>query len=215
MKKAIILGLSFAIFTGTTLAYDENREDGFQDATTSLGQKSSQQKLNEAIQKRQWYYFKNKIRDNGYKNRLNQQERHVYGKQSINVSERSTQAERDGELKDVPYYEERRETNKGQYSVPNNSKRNFRSRAIDYYVEGGDANDEAMSSNLIYGSTHKVRRIPVRAFKEEVGSINKEVRDEVRSIGRGDQIPTGYQKGSFRRGDSLRNFLHPYMNFDL
>lgn len=214
MKKVLILSLSFSIFTATTLAYDEHREDGFQNATTTIGKKSSQAKLNEAISKRQWYYFKNKIRNNSYKNRLNQQERHVYGKQSINVNEQSTQLKRDGELNSVPFYEERREATKGQYSIPNNSKRNFRSRAINYYVEGGDANQDAMSSNLIYGSTHKVRRVPIRAFKDEVGAINKKARNETRSIGREDQIPTGYQKGSFRRGDSLRNFMHPYMKFD-
>lgn len=215
MKKVLILSLSFAILSGTTLAYDENREDGFQNATTQIGQKSSQAKLNEAISKRQWSYFKNKIRDNSYKNRLNQQQRHIYGKQSINVNEQSTQLKRDGALNSSPFYEEVREANQGQYSVPNNSKRNFRSRAINYYVEGGDANKESMTSNLIYGSTHKVRRVPIRAFTDELGAINTTVRIGTRSIGREDQIPTGYQKNSFRRGDSARNFMHPYMSFDL
>ncbi|MCK5461263.1 hypothetical protein KAI58_04735 [Candidatus Gracilibacteria bacterium] len=213
MKKVLILTISFAVLSGTTFAYSETREDGFENPVSNLGQKSSQQKLNEAIKKRQWYYFKNKFRTTDYKSRTNQQIRRNIGKKEINVNERSTKVTRTGELKDVPFYDDRRELNQGQYNFPNNPKRNFRSRAIDYYVEGGDANKKSMQSGVIYGSTHKVSRIPIRAFTEALGKINLQNRNEIRFIGRKEQVPTGYQSTSFRRGDSIRNFMHPYMRF--
>lgn len=214
MKKTLILTLSLAALFGTTYAYSETRDDGFENPTTQLAQKSSQQKLNEAIKKRQWYYFKNKFRTNDYKSRPSQETRRNIGKREINVSERSTQVTRTGALKDVPYYGDRRELNRGQYSFPNNSKRNFRARAIDYYVDGGDANTESMQKGVIYGSTHRVSRIPIRAFASAIGKINLRNRNETRFIGRGEQVPTGYQATSFRRGDSIRNFMHPYMKFE-
>lgn len=64
--------MSFAaslLLTSTTFAFDEQMQDGLKDASQTLGQIRSAEKLEDAIEQRQYHYLKNKIRDNAYKNR--------------------------------------------------------------------------------------------------------------------------------------------------
>jgi|GEM_PF-5913756 len=70
MKKSLFLTFAAGILvSGTTMAFDEQFEDGLKDASQTLGQIRSAEKLQEAIKDRQYYYLKNKIRNGACKNR--------------------------------------------------------------------------------------------------------------------------------------------------
>lgn len=216
MKKALILGLILSFTaTGSVSAYSEHFEDGFANPVTAVGLQNSENTLEDAVKKRQWFYFKQKIRDAIYKNRLNQKQRHQYSKSVNHVDERSTQVERDGALRTVPYYQQRREYNNASY-IRTNPKQTFRKRAINYYLEGGVAGKDALSADVLYGSTHRVSRVPSTIFKENAitTSAKSSLLEGQRSIGRSAQVPTGYQKTTFRRGDSTRTYLSPYQRFE-
>lgn len=211
MKKTCLFTMAFTLLSGTTFAYTEHFEDGYTNPVTPTALTESQEKLRDAIQLRRSSYFKNKVRDGAYKNRKNQQERHIEGKKSIHVSERSTKSNREGELKFVPYYEDRDEHSNVSYYRPNR-KQTFRRRAINYYREGGYAGTTELKDNVIYGSQHKVNIIPSRWMKQnaDLEEITKDIRDVQRDIGESEQVATGYQKTTFRRGSSNRNFMSPY-----
>ena len=194
----------------STFAFSETREDGFNNPLTSVGQKTSGEKLTEAIKQRHSNYFKNKIRNLLYKNRKNQKNRHLSGMSDKNVSQRSTNMSRTGALNSVPFYSSRREMNKGSF-IRKNQKQVFRARAIDYYVDGGDANKEALNSGVIYGSQHKIKRVPSKIFTRSTADIKKAIIDVQKDMEKGEQVPTGYQKNTQRSGASHRNFIHPFM----
>ncbi len=215
MKKfttyALLFGL--AITAQSAFAYDEARDDGFADPTQSrLGRIYSEDLLQDAMKQRYYNYLRKKIRTNASKNRKSQYMRHIASRAQSNVNQKSTFLERDGELQDVPYYEDRRANSGLNTTVPNNPKRNFRVRAYDYYVEGGEAGKKALSENVINGQTHRVQR----AFYNESGNKNyadilSQVRAAQRQLDKADQVPTGYQSKTTRRGDWRWNLMHPYM----
>lgn len=218
MKKPLIYTFTAALLlSSTTFAFDEQMQDGLADATQTLGQVRSVEKLDEAIEQRQYYYLKNKIRNNSYKNRKNQWYRHIMSRANASTDEVSTFTRRSGELEDVPYYKQRRATTDTAISAPNNAKRNFRTRAYDYYVEGGNAGTDVLESDVVLSSEHKS---PSRYWSQAINSqgaadLISGIRAMQRNRRVNDQVPTGYQSTTFRRGDSSRNFLHPYMNFNI
>lgn len=214
MKKSLLLTFAAGILvSGTTLAYTEQFEDGLKDATQTLGQVRSVDKLDEAIKDRQYYYLKNKIRNNAYKNRKNQWYRHIMSRAQANTDEVSTFTSRTGELKDSPYYSQRRATTNRAISAPNNSKRNFRTRAYDYYIEGGDAGTKVLKEDVILSSEHEVETRYNYHTKNQSSAADliSGIRAMQKNRYTSGKVPTGYQTTTFRRGDSNRNYLHPYM----
>ncbi len=197
--------------SSTTFAYTEHFEDGFENPVTTAAQKSAQTRLDKSIMDRRYHYFKNKLRDDEYKNRKNQFYRHMVGQKSIHVNDRSTKVKRHGRLNFVPYYEDRKEYSNVSYVRPNR-KQTFRRRAINYYAEGGYAGKDELKEDVVYGSTHKVNIIPFMWMKRnsDLEDVTNDIRGAQRVIGKDEQVATGYQKMTFRRGDSFRNFMSPY-----
>ena len=211
MKNLSLFTFAFIFMSGTTFAYTEHFEDGFENPVTTVAQKSANTRLNDSIMDRRYNYMKNKIRDNAYKNRKNQFGRHLGGQKSIHVNDRSTQAKRSGELEFVPYYNDVKEHSNVSYVRPNR-KQTFRRRAINYYQEGGYAGKDELKQDVIYGSTHRVNIIPFKWFKRnnDLEEVTSDIRGIQRNIGKDEQVATGYQKTTFRRGSSTRNFMSPY-----
>ena len=139
-----------------------------------------------------------------------QRVRHLYGRESINVSDRSTGMVRTGALEDREKIRKR-----GSVSyIRANPKQTFKARAIDYYVDSGVAGKKAMESNVIYSSKYVVPRRFFRdpRYIQKLGDINAPIREANRFTGMPiDPAKTGYQKISYRTGASYRNFMHPYM----
>ena len=217
MKKTLLLTAAFGLFVASSAsAFTEQFEDGLKDPTKTLGQIRSVEKLDEAIKQRQYYYLKNKIRNNAYKNRKNQWYRHILSRANANTNEVSTFTDREGELKFSPYYSKRRGTSNASIAAPNNPKRNFRTRAYDYYVEGGSAGAEALKEDVILSSEHQA---PSRYWfhsknnNASTADLVANLRNIQRNRVTSERVPTGYQSTTFRRGDSRRNFLHPFMDF--
>lgn len=204
------------MLSSTAFAFTEQFEDGLDNATQTLGQVRSVEKLDEAIRQRQYYYLKQKIRNNAYKTKKNQQYRHIVSRAQANTDEVSTFANRTGALKNVPYYNQRRGTSGASLAAPNNAKRNFRTRAYNYYVEGGDAGEKALKDDVVLSSKHQSRTrywLHAKNNNASTADLIAGIRAIQKSKTRTTQVPTGYQSTTFRRGDSSRNFLHPYMNF--
>ncbi len=199
-----------------SFAYTEQFDDGFDNPLQPNGQKYAAERLDEAVKQRHYYYLKNKIRNGQYKNRKQQLYRHLISRAKKNAPQRSTQAKRTGALQDVPDYAHRRHSSSLVTDVPNNPKRNFRVRAYDYYVEGGEAGEEALTEDVINMATHRVPRIGHNKASSlsSVADVLAAIRNQQRKIGTSGRVPAGHQATTFRRGDSSRNFLHPYMNFD-
>ncbi len=212
MKKTFFLSFAASLLlSGTTFAYDEQMDDGFRDATLRNGQIAASEKLEEAIQLRQTNYLREKLRGTEQKNIKNQWLQHTLSRAMSGADGVSTFSDRSGELTD---YSGRRATTNTAITAPNNSKRNFRTRAYDYYIDGGDAGTEVLQQDVVISSEHTV---PAR---EQVSSKNRsnavpDIIAAIRAMQKNrktqDQIPTGEQKMTFRTGDSSRNFLHPYM----
>ncbi len=211
MKSISLFAFMFILMSSTTFAYTEHFEDGFDNPITTIAQKSAQKRLGQSIMNRRYRYFKNKLRDNSYKNRKNQFIRHIIGRKNINVNDRSTQIKRYGQFKFIPYYDDRKEFSNVSYIRPNR-KQTFKRRAINYYREGGYAGTKELKENVIYGSNHKVNILPFRWLKrnKSLEEVTLDIRDVQRVIGKDEQVATGYQKTTFRRGSSLRNFMSPY-----
>ena len=222
MKKTLLAATIFGFLSpfvaGDSHAYSQWRDSGdmkFQNLESVLLQKENRQELDAAIERRYYNFYKKHFINNGdYKSRTNQQMRHNYGRWMGRTNDRSTIPNREGELKTVNEYNERR-PNSQKSLVRSNSKQTFRARAIDYYVDGGDANTAALQSNVILGSEHKVPRFDSafekREKKSEIGEITAEIRDVQRSRKVSEKVPTGQQKNTYRKGASYRNFVHPYM----
>ena len=179
--------------------------------------KASQEDLSEAIDLRRGYYSKNKyVRTNDYKNRLNQIDRHRVSRYYGHTPDTATQMNRDGELVEVPYYEDRK-ANSETSLVRTNAKQIFRARAIDYYVDGGDADTDTLrSEGYVKSSEHKVQTVPIRWRAGEVGEAIKPTRDAIRVMETQEQAPGGTQTlRSSNAGASYRNFTHPFEYFYL
>jgi len=67
-------------------------------------------------------------------------------------------------------------------------------------------------ANELHNKGHKVNIIPFMWLKRNsnLEDITMDIRGAQKVIGKDEQIPTGYQKMTFRRGDSFRNFMSPY-----
>lgn len=218
MKKIFLLVLAFGIgmsYATTASAYAE--ESDLKVSPYSYANKRSiQQKLNDAIWRRYSnmetkHYYRNGVQ----KNRLYKEAVHKLSKKSGNVNERSTEAVRDGELKNVPFYAERKESSNPAL-VPNNPKRNLRARAIDYYVEGGDAGSDALRSGLIYGSQHTINRNGIlnTLWRWDAETVNS-LREVQRQLYSAPKIGAGQQRSrAINKADRTKEFFHPYMPED-
>lgn len=217
MKKSLLLTAAFGLFlSGNASAFTEQFEDGLKNPTQTLGQIRSVEKLDEAIKQRQYYYLKNKIRDNAYKNKKNQQYRHIVSRAQANTDEVSTFTSRSGALKHSPYYSQRRARTDVSLAAPTNAKRTFRTRAYNYYVEGGDAGTKVLEDDVILSSQHESKSrywFHQKHNQANAADLISGIRAIQKSRTNSGRVPTGHQSTTFRRGDSSRNFIHPFMDF--
>ncbi len=210
MKKMLIVSLALGmgiLFTSGAEAYKEPvRED-----TGSYSHRLSlQKKLNQALQHR-WSFFnkKHNERNVGQKTINYQKEMHLNSRKATNTSGVSTMMNRRGAFTD---YSKTKPVEDRNYFRPNR-KSVFKSRAIDYYVDGGDAGKEALESNLIYGSTHKVdtNKYYNTYWKKDFETIGK-IRNVQRKFYTPKKAKTATQRvRSLRKGDYYRNLMHPFM----
>jgi len=208
MKKSfIIFSLIFSFLASPLVSAAESadekitqRQEAFQD-------------LQKALFKRYVRYRKNKQRNAGNTNRIAQQLQHKINRAEKGVTERSTKMERTGKLRFVPYYVKRRGTSKLSSQVPNTVKRNFRVRAFDYYVEGGEAGRKVLVKNAYKSRDHKieVKSTLDNPTAKNVAGIIKMMRKQQKYRAKFSDAPAGYQETIFRTGAWRRNLVHPYM----
>ncbi len=202
---SLALGMGI-LFTSSAHAFAEPvRED-----TGSYAHRLSlQQKLNEALQKR-WSLFTKKHveRNTEQKTIPYQYATHLQSRKATNTSEVSTMMNRSGDLTN---YEGTKAYEDYNYVRPN-PKQTFKARAIDYYVDGGDAGKEAMQSNVIVGSQHK---IDTQKYYNTIWKNDFQTIGNIRNVQRTFYTPTpaktatqrvrAYNTGSYRR-----NLVHPF-----
>jgi hypothetical protein len=213
MNKSIFLSFTAAILlTSTSFAYDEQMEDGFRDATLRNGQIASAQKLNKAIQIRQQNYLREKLRDSVQKNAKNQIIRHTLSRAEASTDGVSTYMKRSGELAD---YSGRRPFTYSRVTVPNNAKRNFRTRAYDYYIDGGNAGTDVLESDVVLSDEMNPVRRSYRANNMSTADIINSIRMQQKNSAAPVADQSVQKRTTSRIGDSSRNFIHPYMKIDL
>ena len=214
MKKTFFLSFAASLLiSSTALANDVpmqvqqaiNGNTSFNFATDL----QSSQKINAAIQIRQQNYLNEKRRTLATKNVNIQQLQHTLSRAQAGADGVSTYMNRSGELTD---FGGTRTFAGGGLTAPNNSKRNFRTRAYDYYIDGGVAGTEALERDVISSSDAVQRRVQNlnRVNNAGAASIINSIRQTQKSQNRNESIATGEQRMSFRTG-SQRNFIHPYM----
>lgn len=215
MKKFAVLLLAVGLSFGLT-----NQSEAYSELIDSdrSGQWYAEKELKEAKQERLRNYLKEKLVDTpAYKNMINQSLRHTYSRRMSNTDEVSTFMNRSGELNTVQDYKYRRANSGANYQAPNNSKRNFRTRAIDYYLNGGEAGSDVLSTDVVYGSTHQVQ---VYSAADDLSNNDAYDVSSVRNLLKAnlsdlsDQAPTGHQtKITMRKGAfTNKNYLSPYMS---
>ncbi|MBT3349108.1 hypothetical protein HN954_02445 [bacterium] len=216
MKKiaflTLILGLGFAVCTSTASAYKYEGPSVINTKSRSY-KKDTQTRYLDALRARYDLSATKASQTIEDKNVYNQQAVHRIRKYISNVNEVDTEVSRKGELQDrtgvVPVANIR-------FERPN-AKQTFRARAIDYYVDGGEANEEAMAAGVIYGSTHKVNRNNWVSdmYKKQLGATILPVRDMIRvqekqeTVGNGQEGQISYKN---RAGNFYRNFWSPAMS---
>lgn len=213
MKKVFALGVVFGVLLQVDLAsaYSESRDGlGGSNPLSPLIQKKIQQKQDHAIWTRYRNYFTGKNRRKEDQSLASQKRVHRNSQKNSNVSGGTTEMNRTGALKDVPYYAEQRPVSLGAYERKN-SKQIFRKRAIDYYVDGGNAGSAALKEGVVYGSEHEVRKYIGRKYGWLVGSIISPIRDMQRRLSPEVRESAPYVGSTHRTGGSNRNFMHPYM----
>ena len=186
------------------------------DANHVRTQLEGNKRLDYAIAQRQQKNFKDKfVRTMDYKNRLGQLYRHKVSRYYGHANERSTQVTRTGDLQTVPDYEYRRPYSEKSMIRPN-SKQTFKRRAIDYYINGGDAGTDALRSDVIVSSEHQVPRffVPVAKTAEAQADVLAPVRwAQKQSMGMSDKVPTGYQKTTTSQGTSSgKSYTNPWQS---
>jgi len=169
-----------------------------------------QKKLNQALQRR-WSFSNKKYNERNVEQKTipYQKAMHIESRKAANTSESSTMMNRKGAMTD---YTNLKPIEDGNYFRPNR-KSVFKSRAIDYYVDGGDAGKEAMESNVIFGSTHKidVNKYYNTYWKKDFQSIGK-IRDVQRSMYTPAAAKTATQRiRAYRKGVFSRNLTHPFV----
>ncbi len=207
---SLALGMGI-LLTSSAEAYKEPvRED-----TGSYSHKLSiQKKLNDALRMR-WSFLnkKHNERNVGQKTIPYQQAMHLESRKATNTSEVSTMMKRTGAMTD---YSNIKTVEDRNYFRPNR-KSVFKARAIDYYVDGGDAGKEAMEANVIFGSTHKIdtNKYYNTYWKKDFESIRK-IRNVQRAFYTPPKAKTATQRvRSLRKGDYYRNLVHPFMSDEL
>ena len=218
MKKTIFLSFAASLLiSGSVMANNTPAmvQQAIQNGPSNVA--TSNSAIDDAILTRQRNYMNEKIRSNARKNIKNQWLRHTLSKSEAGVNTVSTIANRTGALQDSPFYSQRRATTNRAITAPNNSKRNFRTRAYDYYIDGGDAGTQVLQQDVIISSEHTVpTRMNARAQTPTgAADIIAAMRAIQKNRNTSEKVPTGEQKMTFRTGDSQRNFLHPFMNFNL
>ena len=156
MKRSIIaFGLALGLLlTPHAFAASEVERGAAAGITATFQEKvNAQTELNKAIRIRQIRYLLELKR--GHEDRGTKLAQHNYNLYRNNVDTTSTSLSRSGTLTD---YTGRRHNSSQSLAAPNNPKRNFRVRAIDYYVDGGDAGKKVLEENVILGSKHSVSR---------------------------------------------------------
>jgi len=202
---SLALGMGI-LFTSSAHAFAEPvRED-----TGSYAHKLSlQQKLNEAIQQR-WSLFTKKHveRNTEQKTVPYQYATHVESRKASNTSEVSTMMNRSGALTN---YEGTKAYEDYNYVRPN-PKQTFKARAIDYYVDGGDAGKEAMRSNVIISSEHKIdtQKYYNTMWKNDFVTIGN-IRDVQRAFYTPPMEKSNTQRvRSYNTGSYRRTMSHPF-----
>lgn len=159
---------------------------------------------------------KHLIRNNWRKDVRNQELIHQNSLYRRNVSQNPNSLDRTGELRTVPDYDERRTVTTPSYVRPN-SKQTFRARAINYYLEGGDAGPSEMYEDGVIRDyeNHEVwvnqRKDPATQQLADIINSVRQVQKQ-RTRRNEDFEAEGTQRFAPRSGDSRRQLLHPYMN---
>ncbi|MCF7918165.1 hypothetical protein K9L27_04200 [Candidatus Gracilibacteria bacterium] len=215
MKKAFLLTLAFGIGMSLISTAEAFKEDPNESPFSFSNKRSVQQKLNDAI----WLRYRNMNstleRDGIQKNRLYQEAVHKLSMKENNTNEQPNTLSRDGELQFVPYYGDLQEYSNSSM-IRKNAKQIFRKRAIDYYVDGGDAGTAALRSDVVLGSQNKVNRMGVlnTIWKQDIESI-----DSLRAIQKQLYSPpllgSGQQRSrAINKADRSKEFMHPFMPAD-
>ncbi len=203
MKKFIILAFMVSFFATAPQTF----------AVAPKGETQNSQALKKALWQRYVLYRNNKNRTTAVTNTQAQLEQHKISRAEKGVTERSTISNRKGELKFVPHYSKRRGTSNLSSAVPNTVKRNFKVRAIDYYVEGGEAGRKVLLENAYDGKNNKVEvrnSLSTKPSVKNVANIIKvmRARQKYRSQISDD---SALKTTSTKTGDWRRNLVHPYM----
>ena len=207
---SLALGMGI-IFASSVEAYKEPVRE---DTGSYSHQLSLQKKLNQALQKR-WSFFnkKHNERNIGQKTIPYQKAMHLRSRKATNTSEVSTMMNRRGAMTD---YTNLKPVGDNNYFRPNR-KAVFKARAIDYYVDGGDAGKEAMEANVISGTLNKVdtNKYYNTFWKRDFEALGN-LRNVQRSFYSPKAAKTNSQRvRSLRKGDYYRNLMHPYMGTDI
>jgi len=142
--------------------------------------------------------------------------RHKFSLFRRDVDQRQTTLRRTGEFTSIPDYAERRSFSNLSIQAPNNPKRNFRVRATDYYVEGGEAGRDVLLENVRFGTDPALRNAnnldKLLARRGAARAIN-ELRDEQKAARGTVSNSTNYKPFSERIGSASKSFNHPFQNF--
>lgn len=213
MKKTAIFSVALlaglAIFAGDTAAYTAP-DANVPNVLSKRVQRNNQQRYMDALRARYSRQWKTSVTaKSGYYNIKNQKFRHLISQQEAAVDDGSSDMKRTGELTD---YSGVRPAARARVQRVN-AKQTFRARAIDYYVEGGDANAEAMAAGVIDGETNKVSLRRSRNMTDAVGAAILPARDAMRwgAAAPEAQEGTKVKPSTFRRGNYYRNFRSPYI----
>ena len=212
MKKIFVLAVVVVSQMGGVQAYSESRDGlGKSNPLAPLIQKKIQQKYDDAVWTRYKNYFTGKVRSTEDRNLDLQKAVHNDSKKNNNISGGSaTTMNRTGVLQSVPYYAEQRPVTISS-GYANNSKNNFRKRAINYYVDGGYADASSITDDVVYGSEHEVRKFIGRKYGWLVGSIISPLRDVQRNLSPETNENAPRVESTHKTGSSTRNFMHPFM----
>jgi len=215
MKKATLFSVALlaglAVSAGSVSAYSYAM-----DASASVinplswsVQRSNQARYMDALRSRYNRDWKIAVRaKTGYDNLNYQKFRHQLSQEEAGVDDGGSVMNRSGRLTD---YSGVRAAARARVERPN-AKQTFRARAIDYYVEGGDANAEAMKAGVIDGQTNKVQLRRRRNMTEAVGAAILPARDAMRWGAAAPVAPSAVEKPStFMKGNFYRNFRSPYI----
>lgn len=209
-RSLIAIGLAFSLlFAPVSFASDTDSGADAGVKASFQNKLNAQKELNSAIRNRQVRYLLGLKR--GHEDRYSQQAQHQYSLYRNNVDTTSTFLSREGEMAN---YEGRRAFSNPSIVAPNNSKRNFRVRAIDYYLEDGDAGSKVLEENVTLGSEHEVKR---EYYNKQLGGqfgyadLVKSIRQLQRSSYAPSSPDTQFTPFRERKASNGRNYLHPFM----